>query len=147
MSTSLLTQSQKDAFVLIAEKHMPTFAQRITIHKEPTQVIASNNINIYPGYKDTSSESNISYIPVNQAFSGLIVKGKTQDPLTPSTLNDRIWQSETLLKVERDARDFILNGKTIKIVTQGKTYDVVSGPIPQNYLGLLYYYFLVQETA
>lgn len=145
MATSLLTDSQKAAFVGIAEKHLPTFQIELTVHKEPTQVITNNLVNTYPGYKASSSETNIVYTPVSQSFSGLLTKMSNKTPQELYEVNKRIWKGDARIKVEQPARDFILNGKTIKIVADNKDWDVISGPSSQDFFTLTYYYFDLKE--
>jgi hypothetical protein len=145
MATSLLSDTQKAALVAVAERHMPTFQTIITIHKEPTQTVTSNATNIFPGYKSTSTETNISYTPVSQSFSGLITKMSNKDPHELYEINKRIWKGDARIKVQQDARDYILNGKTIKVVADNKNWDVISGPSTQTFFTLEYFYFDLKE--
>lgn len=147
MATSLLTQSQINSLVAVAERHMPTFWEPIVIHKEPTQTVVSNLVNSYPGYKSSSVETNITYSPVNQTFSGLVVKMSNKTPQELYEVNKRIWKGDARIKVEQSARDYILNGKTIKITTDAgtKSWDVIGGPSIQAFLNLYYYYFDLKE--
>lgn len=145
MATSLLSDSQKAAFVTIAEKHIITFQVELTIYKEPTQTIVSNLANSYPGYKSSSVETNVTYTPVFQSFSGLITKMSNKTPQELYEVNKRIWKGDARIKVEQPARDYILNGKTLHLIADGKTWDIISGPSSQDFFSLSYYYFDLKE--
>lgn len=145
MATSLLTPTQAASFVALAEKHLPTFQTVITVHKQPTETVTSNAVNVYPGYKEKSTETNISYTPVSQSFSGLITKMSNKTPQELWEINKRIWQGDARIKVQQDARDYILNGKTIKVVADQKNWDIISGPSTQTFLSLEYFYFDLKE--
>lgn len=146
MATPLLSAAQRLSFIGLAEKHLPTFWEPITIYKEPLKTISSNSVNQYPGYNYSSVETNIQLTPVYQTFSGLIIKMANKTPQELYEVNKRIWKGDCKLKVQEDASNYILNGKTEKIIADGKTWDVVSGPATQNFLELKYYYFDIQEV-
>jgi len=143
---SLLTPSQKLAFTNIADRHMPSFWEIITVYKEPKAIVANPaSLSVYPGYKETSIENEVTYEPVYQSFSGLVIKMANKLPNELYQINNRVWKGDVKIKVEQPASDYILNGKTEKIVAGGKQWDVVSGPATQNYLTLTYYYFDLKE--
>ena len=146
MTTPLLTDTQKASFVSIALQHMPTFWEPITIYKEPQAIIANAaSATVYPGYRETSNEQNFTYQPVYQTFSGLVFKMKNRNPVQLYQINQQVWDGNVRLKVEKDASDYITNGKTEKISAGGKEWNVISGPETQNYLTLTYYYFDLKE--
>lgn len=146
MTTPLLSVAQKQSFVDIALKHLPTFWEPIVIYKEPQAIIAnvSNSVS-YPGYRETSNESNITYEPVYQTFSGFVFKMAVTPANQLPQINQRVFDGKVRLKVEEDAKDYIMNGKTEKIVAGGKDWNLVGGPETQNFLTLTYYYFDLKE--
>ena len=58
-----------------------------------------------------------------------------------------LGQGKVKIKIEQDARDFILNGsKTEAIDIDGNTFNKYSSERVQDYLGLKYYVFYLEKT-
>ena len=51
-----------------------------------------------------------------------------------------------MVKVLPIAMNYIMEGKTEAVVFDGIRYNVISSPIPQNYLGVQFYLFKLNQT-
>lgn len=144
---SLLTSNQIYQLTGTFNKHFNTFCQRIVIHKTPMTVIVNQNLPVYPGYTNQSQNlNNVNYNLVSGIFSGMLIYNKNQkleylnDSRTPISIGD------VQLKVKKDAFDFLNFGKTENIGVNGLLFNVFSDPAIQNYFGLTYYYFNLNQT-
>lgn len=147
---SFLTASQITAFTGIMADHFDTFSHErtrlITIHKEPLRTLVSPVTNPMYGYEDSNSAS-YSYTPVTGIYPAIIM---FNNPLKTADLEEiKIANSvgEVKIKVEPNCRDFIEDGrKNEKFVFDNKTFNVISNDGVQNFLGLVYYIYRLQNT-
>lgn len=119
----------------------------VVINKEPIKNILTNEDNI-AGYSFGSNVNSYENIPVSGVFPAVIIyeyKSDNKDVFSQET-KTALVQNPCRIKVERDAADFILNGKTENVLVDGQTYNVVSQYKVQDYLGLKYYYFNLSQT-
>jgi len=129
--------------------HFDTFKREIVIFKEPIRVI--NNVtsnNSYAGYGETSNEIEFTYLPVSGVYSGIVSYYEDQQSeMGESIGNLFLGQGKIKVKIEQDARDFILNGsKTEAIDIDNNTFNKFSSERVQDYLGLKYYVFYLEKT-
>lgn len=130
------------------------FSRPVTIHQEPIQNVISEPENFIFGYSADSqtTDSQITYTPVYDVFSGLIIypfKAKSQS-LGMFDNKLQLNPNNIYLKVRKDARDYIkTGGKVEKIEADEETWNLVEGfkVQQQNYLGLKFYYFEVKGTT
>jgi hypothetical protein len=123
------------------------FSRPFTVHKDPVRVIEQvQNAPIY-GYGQSSDPVNFTYIPVNAVFSGRIYYNNSIDPdAVNSDLKLVFAKGDVTLKVKQDARDYIANGKTMKIEFDGKTWNVITEDIVKKYLNNIYYVYGLEQT-
>ena len=50
------------------------------------------------------------------------------------------------IKVEKDARDYIKDGKTERVIVDNSSFNIVSDDKLQNFLGLKYYVYFLEKT-
>ncbi len=144
---SLLTQSQIDLFSGKFGEHFSSFSRPFTIFKEPKKVITNvTSKDFIPGYGIPSAQSQVTYIPISGIYSGIISYNRDQkiDELFES--NKGLSKGQVRLKVQEDAKNFIENGKNENFIVDGLTYNVVSDFAVQNYLGLTYFYYTLEQT-
>lgn len=124
----------------------------ITIYKEPTRtLVASSYSGVtwagFPG--DSISENDYTYTTVTGIFPTIIKDGNK--PGNPEKLEDipiKLGRDQVIIKVERNAKDYIDSGKTEKIeLNDGRVYNNFSLYSTQNYFGLIYYYYLLDRTT
>lgn len=120
-----------------------------TVNKEPIRQIITNSNN-YAGYNnDSNTTQEYNFIPVNATFSGVILYDRPYQPTQQANntdLNVINNQSHVRIKVLRDARDYILNGKTESIIVDDLIYNEFTPPKAANYAGQMYYYFDLKGT-
>lgn len=147
MALPFLNSSQIELFSGVFSKHFPTYAREFIIFKEPKKVVTSTTSTFYPGYGQSSNESQITYVPVSGIYSGIISynTNQTQENLYES--RSSISKGEVRLKVQKDAYNFIKNGKNESFVVDGNVYNLISDEYVQSYLGLQYFYFVLKRTT
>lgn len=146
---NLVTGSVKNTFTGIFANHFDTFSANttITIFKEPIkEVIYTNNDNVYAGYGTNQLTESYNYIPVSGIFPAIEVVSKMENDLFSTQTKIRNPEKETLVKVKPDAKEYMDNGRTDKIVLNGKTYNDISLERVQNFFGLKYYYYNLKRT-
>lgn len=138
---SLLSNTEIAEATGMLGDHFETFARnQVTIHKEPQKTFNTINQDNYFGYP--ASDENYTLVPVNQTFSGQIIKKPTQNSETLQLLQELNLKGEVILKVQKPARDYINAGKTEMVtLDDGRTFNISSNEAIQNFLGLKFYYF------
>jgi hypothetical protein len=124
---SLLANTTTSEFSKILEDHFDTFKRKITVHKEPIKSITNVQNNALHGYGDAAEADNVSYIAATQV--GTLESGMVR------------------IKVEKEASDYIKEGKVEKIEIDGKTFNKITDDKVQNYLGTTFYIFYLQATT
>jgi hypothetical protein len=148
---SLLTSNQITVFTGIFADHFSTFsregARQITVHKEPLKTLnVSTPLPVY-GY-ESSNETSYSYTPVYSSFPAIIVYTPVQQTKELEELKNSINKGEVRIKVEQDCRDYIEDGrKTERVEFDGKSYNMISSDGVQNFLGLIYYIYKLENTT
>jgi hypothetical protein len=120
----------------------------ITVYKEPIKTIIIDDQNMIAGYDSGPSESSYQLTPVSGTFPAVIIyeyKADNKDIVSDET-ESKIAKNTVRIKVERDACDYILNGKTEAVIVDGQTFNAVSQYKVQDYIGLKYYYFNLSQT-
>lgn len=119
----------------------------IVINKEPIKNILVNE-DAFAGYSTSSNVNNFDYVPVSGRYPAVIIyEYKTNNQNVFSEESKTVLaKTPSRIKVEKNAANFILNGKTINVIVDGQTFNVVSEYKVQDYLGLRYYYFDLSQT-
>jgi len=123
------------------------FSRSFIVHKEPIKIVEQmQNAPLY-GYGSSSDPVNYSYIPVNAIFSGRIFYNNSRDTdAVDSDLKLVFARGDVTLKVKQDARDYIANGKTIKVEFDGKTWNIITEDVVKKYLNNTYYVYGLEQT-
>ena len=86
-------------------------------------------------------------MPVTGIFNGRIIYNNSRDTdAVNSDLKIVFARGDVTLKVKKNARDFIANGKTIKLEFDGKTWNVITEDSIQEYLNNSYYIYGLEQT-
>jgi hypothetical protein len=131
-----------------------TMARTIVINKEPIQIIntgvISSNPNPLFGYGDSSiPQTEITYQPISGSFPAVVVYKPRLELGSPVSESTKIKNlvGNNYIKVRADARDFIENGgKVESIYIDGRTWKLGDSKHIQYFLGLTYFYYLLEET-
>ena len=142
----LLTETDKTFFQNVMGDIFDTFKRTITIHKEPQKIIKQVNADLYAGYGDTSSPDNVEYVPVSKDFDAMITyldrQNKESDPLIGTNFS----RGEARIKVQKEARNYINNGKTIKIDVDGKPFNLITDDSVKDFFGTQYYVYHLEAA-
>jgi hypothetical protein len=142
ISSSIATSFSKDY-----DDFFVYFSRPFIVHKEPIKIVEQiQNTPLY-GYGSSSDAVNYTYIPVNATYSGRIFYNNSRDTdAVNSDLKLVFARGDVTLKVKQDARDYIANGKTIKLEFDGKTWNVITEDIIKKYLNNTYYVYGLEQT-
>tara|TARA_Y100000310_G_scaffold339101_1_gene430727 strand:+ start:1683 stop:2129 length:447 start_codon:yes stop_codon:yes gene_type:complete len=146
---SLISDTEKENLTGIFGDIFDTFKRGITVHKEPKKVVTDVSINQIFGYGNASQTSNVTYIPQSESFHATIAYA-----ITPSEAGDYVsdissYQHGNIvkIKVEQEARDYIINGKTEKIEFDNRYFNVISKDIVSMFLDVKYYIFYLKAAT
>ena len=98
------------------------------------------------GYGESSDSENISFIAVSGTFPALINYQGKQDLPYIAEVSSSASKGVIKMKVEQDARDYIKNGKTERVIVDNSSFNIISDDKLQNYLGLQYYVYFLEKT-
>ena len=127
--------------------HFDTFKRLLTVHKTPVKKISVSVENPQVlGYETNSVEQQFEYEPRNSDFYAIISYETEKRPDLVEQIQIKTHNPLVSIKVQKETRDYILNGKTEKITFDDKSFNVVSTDIVKNYQGLKYYLFYLEET-
>ena len=144
---NLFKDTDLSSFTDILEDHFDTFKRQITVYKEPKKVITSGPFDsVLAGYDETSDTKDISYVTVSSTFDALINYQNKQDLPYMTEITSIISKGIVKIKVKGEARDYIRQGKTERIVIDSNSFNVISDDKLQNFLGLNYYIFFLERT-
>ena len=125
-----------------------TFSRPILIYKEPKKIINQVSTNSLPGYGEAAIKSNITYIPVSGSFDAKIKYNPKQELELLPELKSRVSKGIVKIRVERPARDFIVNnGKTEKIIIDNKPYNVITDDTMKRFLSSEYFVFFLEAAS
>jgi hypothetical protein len=144
---SYIDSSIVDGFAQEYDNFFTYFSRPFVVHKEPIKIIQQlDSVPMY-GYGQASDAVNYTYQPVTGTFNGRIYYNNSRDiDAVNSDLKLVFARGDVTLKVRQDARDFINNGKTIKLEFDGKTWNVITEDIVKKYLTNSYYVYGLEQT-
>lgn len=123
------------------------FSRPFVVHKDPIRVVEQIQSTPLYGYGQSSDSVNFTYIPVTGTFNGRIFYNNSRDvDAVNSDLKLVFARGDVTLKVKQDARDFIANGRTIKLEFDGKTWNVITEDVIKKYLNNTYYVYGLEQT-
>jgi hypothetical protein len=121
----------------------------IVVVKEPIQtlVVPEPSGNLF-GFGENQMADIYTYTPVTGVFPAMLMYRNVMNtaPLAPE-INARIPAWPISIKVKQDCRDYIVNGKTEKILADGKTFVLDGSDQCQMTICTHYYLFPLKETA
>tara|TARA_Y100000310_G_scaffold305099_2_gene344908 strand:- start:1112 stop:1558 length:447 start_codon:yes stop_codon:yes gene_type:complete len=144
---SLLTDADKLSFKNSIIDLFDTFSRNVVIHKEPKKVIEKINPTAppLPGYGGDSSPENVTYITESQTFKAMVRYSNKQEVETDNFAGTKIPMGMVAIKVQSDARAYINNGTTEKIVLDGKSFKLASNDAVKDHFGYALYVYIIEE--
>lgn len=123
------------------------FSRPFIVHKDPLKIVQQVQSAPIYGYGSSSDSVNYTYIPVTGIFNGRIFYNNARDTdAVNSDLKLIFARGDVTLKVKQNARDFISNGRTIKVEFDGKTWNIITEDIIKKYLNNTYYVYGLEQT-
>ncbi len=126
-----------------------TFCRPVAIYKEPIKTaVAVDQSNFLYGFGESQVTDAFTYTEVSGVYPATI---KYSDPQNVNIdLNDDtrsyISAGGLVIKVKKDARDFIQNGKTEKFVVDGRTFFMDSEETKHTFLNDGFYVFKLKVS-
>lgn len=115
-----------------------TWKRDIIIHKSPQKVPIPQAPDAVFGFGESQSSDAYSYTPVTGVYPARI-KYADEDFVFLREVNSYIPIHPITIRVQSDAKDFIDNGVTEKIIVDGRSYVMAGESIKNNFLTLEYY--------
>ena len=143
--SSFFSGALGDLFDTVARSRTDRY---ITVFKEPVKNFVTNNQNVLAGYGEDINANDFTLTPVSGTFPAVIIytKAEDSDALNTEILTASI-QNKVRIKVEKDASDFISTDKTVNIIVDDQVFNVISQYKVQDYCGLRYFYYDLQQTS
>lgn len=146
---SLITATERSNLTGIFNDIFDTFQRAIFIYKEPLKV---PNPNARPesfafGFGENQTEDAYTYIERTGVYPATIRYAMSASDNTFKRLPDtNVWIPEggCSIKVKKECRDFINDGKTEKIIVDEKTYFLNSEERKQMFLDSEFWVFVLQ---
>lgn len=143
---SLISAAQFNLLSGIAYSHFLTFAKEIVIVKESQQIVNNSSEPSLFGYPPEQITQEIEYIPVTGVFSGIKVGPGEPADYQLSSLQTRITNNKTYIKVLKNTSDFIEHGKTEYLIIDGLQYNIDSKVHIQDFCKYLFYRYEIKQV-
>ena len=143
----LISNSERAALGSMFNDIFDTFKRYIVIHKEPKKIIKQISTSQIFGYGDYSEAVNYTYVPVSGVYPAIIKYTDKQTANFVEEINSQISIGTASIKVQRDCRDFISEGKTEKIEFDGKAFNVISDDAVKSFLNASEFYLFQLEVT
>lgn len=144
---SLISDEEKVKLAGMFDDIFDTFKREIVVHKEPKKIINTINTSKLFGYGDHADVVNYEYIPVSEQFYAIVKYNEKQTTNFVEEINSTISMGTANIKVQRECRDFIMNGKTEKITFDGKVFNVITDDAVKSFLNATEYYLFQVEVT
>jgi hypothetical protein len=143
---SLVSSGERAALSGVFDDVFDTFKRDIVIYKEPVKILSSvSESNIF-GYGDASNQLNYTYTSQTGVYPALIKYADEQTENYNSNLGAGLSNGDVRIKVKKDCRDFIEQGKTEKIEFDEKTWNVASEDSVRRFLDSEFFVFYLKRT-
>lgn len=143
---SLISDNEKTKLTGIFGDIFDTFKRAIVIHKEPKRVIDSINTSSLFGYGDPASPINYTFVPQSGIYSATIRYNIDQSVERVGDIPQYIEDGTVYIKVQKNAKDYIKNGKTEKITFDNKSFKVASEDANRSFLDAEFFVFKLEST-
>ncbi|MAF24266.1 hypothetical protein CL634_01575 [bacterium] len=143
----LISDAERAALGSMFNDIFDTFKRDIVIHKEPKKIINQVNTSQIFGYGDYAEVVNYTYVPVTETYPAIIKYNEKQTVDFIEEINSQISIGTCSIKVKKDCRDFIMNGKTEKIEFDGKVFNVISDDAVKSFLNATEFFIFQLEVT
>jgi hypothetical protein len=143
---SFVTSSETTSFTGDLQKLFDTFKRDIVIYKEPKKVIENVNSSAFYGYGDSAQKTNITYVPVFETHQATVSYKDRQESEEMDGIGLMYFAGDVRIKTDENGKNYIKNGKTEKIVIDGKDFNILTAESIKYFLGLRFYVFHLEHT-
>jgi hypothetical protein len=143
---SLISTGEKATLTGIFNDIFDTFKRDIVVYKEPIKTVASINESNLFGYGDASNQVNYTYTAQSGSYEAIIRYADQQQQDYYSDLNGAIAKGDARIKVKKECRDFIENGRTEKIEFDGKSWNVVTSDSVRRFLDSEFFVYHLERA-
>jgi len=143
---SLISTGEKATLTGIFNDIFDTFKRDIVVYKEPVKTVASINESNLFGYGDASNQVNYTYTAQSGSYEAIIRYADQQQQDYYSDLNGAIAKGDARIKVKKECRDFIENGRTEKIEFDGKSWNVVTSDSVRRFLDSEFFVYHLERA-
>lgn len=143
---SLLSAADINSFTGDFQDLFDTFKRNITIYKEPKKTISNVNLDSYHGYGESAQKANITYTSVSEVHQAVVSYKDRQDAEEIANIGLMYFAGDARIKVDSTTKEYILNGKTEKILIDGKAFNLLTEDSIKNFFGIRLYVFHLQAT-
>jgi len=145
---SLISDTEKANLVTIFDDIFDTFKRDIVIFKESKKVLDNiiTNEN-YAGYGESSNKTNYTYVANSGVYPAHISYQDKQDAPFVNSIASTDAKGIARIKVKKDAREFIRNGKTEYIQFDDKKFNIITTDSVKKFLGNEYYVYYLETTS
>lgn len=145
--SSLISNSNEQLFTGYYGDFFDSFKKKIVVYKSPIRTAVNVTQQSMYGYETQSNETNFVYTPVSGIFYGIVSTPSSSDPKEQQIKDANISVNtyDLKLKVEKDARDFILDNKTERIEVEGRNYNLVGKDKRVSFLSKDFFMFGLKE--
>ena len=143
---SLISTSEKIILSGVFDDVFDTFKRPIVVYKEPIKTIETINEAARFGYEEEANITNYTYAVQSGSFYAIIKYQDKQDENYQAQLNGPLPIGEVRIKVKKECRDFIENGKTEKLEFDTKSWNVVSDDSVKRFLDSEYFVYYLERA-
>lgn len=141
---SLISTTERANLTGIFNDIFDTFCRQLIVYKEPTKVRTSYDpANMVYGFGETQQEEPYTYTQ-NTGVYPATIRYKGQGANFVANLDALIPEGGCSVKVKSDAKDYIVNGKTERLVIDNKVYKLDSDEKKQAFLDSNFYVFILR---
>ena len=144
---SLVSQEEINVFTGDFRNLFDTFKRTVTIHKAPKKILKNINTDFLYGYGDPAEQANYEYVHVYKDYECMVSYKDQQDSDQLSEVSEiRYFAGDVRIKVDEDAKAYIKDGKTEKVVIDGKNFQLMTEESVKYFFGIKLYVFHLQFT-
>ena len=144
---SLVSQDEINVFTGDFRNLFDTFKRTITIHKAAKKILKNINTDFLYGYGNPAEQANYEYVHVYKDFDCMVSYKDHQDSDELSEVSEiRYFAGDVRIKVDEDAKDYIKDGKTEKVVIDRKDFQLITEESVKYFFGIKLYDFHLQIT-
>jgi len=144
---SLVSQDEINVFTGDFRNLFDTFKRTITIHKAAKKILKNINTDFLYGYGNPAEQANYEYVHVYKDFDCMVSYKDHQDSDELSEVSEiRYFAGDVRIKMDEDAKDYIKDGKTEKVVIDGKDFQLMTEESVKYFFGIKLYVFHLQFT-